>query len=164
MKQSKKEILLEILRFLIVGGIATICDYAVFYTLNIVAFNRSKDFWPIFCATASGFIVGLLVNWFLQKFVFKYIDESQTKSKKVFIKFVVLSLIGLGITELGIELASPLYDTVTWHIFIDFDFWKLFFKCLMTGIVLIINYIGRKIFVFKVDNKTEEDTSSSENA
>ena len=157
MNQSKKDILKEIIRFLIVGGIATLCDYAIFYLFNLLllpkinaeALNKDAGL-NIFIATALGFTTGLLVNWFLQKFVYRYITEKQTKSKVVFLKFVILSLIGLGLTELGMLLASPLFGKVTWHIIVDFDFWKLFFKVLMTIIVLIMNYIGRKLFVFNV--------------
>lgn len=150
MKQTKKEIFYEILRFLIVGGIATICDYAVFYFCNLVVFKNINQTANLVLSTFLGFTTGLIVNWILQKFVYKYINDSQTKSKKVFIKFVVVSLIGLGLTELGIYLASPLYDKVYWHIIFKFDFWKLFFKMLMTVIVLIWNYIARKIYVFRI--------------
>ena len=114
----------------------------------------------IFISTALGFGVGLLVNWFLQKFVYRYITDKQTKSKVVFLKFVILALFGLGLTELVMLLAKPTFGTVTWHIVIDFDFWKLFFKVLMTIIVLIINYIGRKLFVFKIKNEAPNETSN----
>ncbi len=149
MKQNKKDIIKEIIRFLIVGGIATICDYAVFYLFNLVILKSINSTLNIVLSTAFGFTTGLLVNWFLQKFVYRYITEKQTKSKIVFLKFVVVSLIGLGMTELVMVLAKPTFDTLTIHFIIDFQFWKLFFKVLMTGIVLIFNYLARKFFVFK---------------
>ena len=40
MKQSKKDIFFEIIRFLIVGGIATIVDYIVFYVCNLLIFKN----------------------------------------------------------------------------------------------------------------------------
>ncbi|MBQ9448907.1 MAG: GtrA family protein [Acholeplasmatales bacterium] len=169
MNQSKKDIFKEIIRFLIVGGIATLCDYAIFYLFNLLLLPKinpevlGKDAGlNIFISTALGFTTGLLVNWFLQKFVYRYITEKQTKSKIVFLKFVILSLVGFGLTELGMLLASPLFGKVTWHIIVDFDFWKLFFKVLMTIIVLIMNYIGRKIFVFNVKPEEQKENETNE--
>lgn len=162
MKQNKKEILAEITRFLIVGGIATLCDYLVFYLLNLVVLPNInaealyKDGGAnIAISTALGFTTGLFVNWFLQQFVFKYLTDKETKSKIVFLKFTILSLFGLGLTELVMLLAKPLFSTLTLHIIIDFQFWKLFFKVLMTLIVLIINYLGRKFIVFKTKGDNE---------
>lgn len=151
MKQSKNELFKEIIRFLIVGGIATIGDYIIFYLCNLVIFKATSETVNMFFSTFLGFTTGLLINWFLQSFVFKYVGESQTKSKKVFLKFIIISVIGLGITEFGMLLAKPIYNTYTFNVFdwFSFDFWKLFMKCLMTGIVLVWNYIGRKVFVFK---------------
>ena len=163
MNQNKKEITSEIIRFLIVGGIATLCDYLVFYLLNLVVLpNISATVFEkngganIAVSTALGFTTGLLVNWFLQQFVFRYLTEKQTKSKMVFLKFTLLSLFGLGLTELVMLLAKPLFDTLTLHIIIDFQFWKLFFKVLMTAIVLVINYLGRKFIVFKTNKDNNE--------
>lgn len=173
-KQSKKELFFEILRFLIVGGIATICDYAVFYFCNLLVFGKwIPNFdpnWNLVLSTALGFTVGLIVNWLLQKFVYRYISDKQAKSKVVFLKFVIVALIGLGVTELGMYLASPTFNVFNLSVFgwFTFDFWKLFFKVLMTVIVLIWNYIARKLFVFRtkkatIDVAETEDKKEEEN-
>ena len=164
MKQTKKELIWEMIRFLIVGGIATLVDYAVFYLCNLVIFKAIDTQVNLVLSTALGFTFGLLTNWFLQKFVYRYITDKQTKSTKVFIKFVVIALIGLLITELGINVASPVYGTFepTLPIInLQFDFWKLFMKVLMTVVVLIFNYFARKYFVFKFENPEENITTNN---
>lgn len=154
MNQSKKDLLLEIIRFLIVGGIVTLCDYAMFYLFNLVILKNINPNVNLFISTTIGFVTGLLVNWFLQKFVYRYITDNQTKSKKVFLKFVILSVIGLAITQLGMFIGElTIFDKWYPTIIIKFDFWKLFTKCFLTCVVLVINYIGRKIFVFKKDGE-----------
>ena len=155
--RSKKDLYLEILRFLIVGGISTLVDYAVFYLCNKLIFKNIDYNWNLFLSTALGFISGFFVNWFLQRFVFKHVTKEQQKNKVVFIKFTVVSLIGLGITELGMFLAKGTFDTFNMTIFnVTFDFWKLFFKVLMTIITLIWNYLARKFYVFKKKDNIEE--------
>lgn len=151
MKQSKKELFLEIIRFLLVGGLATVVDYVVFYLFKLVVLKSVEENVKLIVATLLGFLAGLFTNWFLQKFVYKSITDNQMKSKIVFLKFVILSFIGLGITEAGILLAKPLYNKLILSVFglFTFDFYQLFFKCLMTLIVLVINYLGRKFIVFK---------------
>ncbi len=151
MKQSKKELFLEIIRFLLVGGLATIVDYVIFYLFKLVILKNAEENVKLIVATLLGFLAGLFTNWFLQKFVYKAVTDNQMKSKTVFLKFVILSFIGLGITEIGILLAKPLYNKLLLSVFglFTFDFYQLFFKCLMTLIVLVINYLGRKFIVFK---------------
>ena len=156
MKQNKKELSLEILRFLIVGGLATLVDYLVTWVFkNYVCQNMDVNL-AVFLYTATGFTAGLFTNWFLQKFVYRYITKDQQKSFYVFFKFVVLSLIGFGITWLGMWLSKLIPEVL-------FDFWFLHgiqlwfwvFKVLLTIIVLIINYIGRKLFVFNQKRNKE---------
>ena len=138
MKQNKKELSLEILRFLIVGGLATLVDYLVTWVFkNYVCQNMDVNL-AVFLYTAMGFTAGLFTNWFLQKFVYRYITKDQQKSFYVFFKFVVLSLIGFGITWLGMWLSEPIHG-----------------KVLLTIIVLIMNYIGRKLFVFNQKRNKE---------
>lgn len=158
-ENKKKELLLEIIRFLIVGGISTLVDYAVFYTCNKLVFKELNENINLFLSTALGFTSGFFVNWFLQRFVFKNVTKEQQKNKIVFLKFTVVSLMGLGITELGMFLAKGTFDVFNMTIFgVTFDFWKLFFKVLMTIITLIWNYLARKFYVFRTKEKeaTEE--------
>ena len=66
-KQTKKQLFWEIFRYLLVGGIATIFDYAawyVFFTWLLPASIIGKT-WSTLIAVAMGFLVGLLVNWVL---------------------------------------------------------------------------------------------------
>lgn len=159
MKQNSKDIIKEILRFLLVGGIATVCDYLVFYLFNNFVLNNLDQALNLFIATTLGFLTGLFVNWFLQRFVYRYLDEEFRKNKSYFLKFLILSLFGLLVTQVGILIASPIYGKFYLTIIVKFDFWKLFMKCLMTCIVLVINYLGRKFFVFKTKNNKKNSVS-----
>ena len=164
MKQNKKELSLEILRFLIVGGLATLVDYLVTWVFkNYVCQNMDVNL-AVFLYTATGFTAGLFTNWFLQKFVYRYITKDQQKSFYVFFKFVVLSLIGFGITWLGMRLSEPIHDKVSFNFWFlhDIQLWFWVFKVLLTIIVLIMNYIGRKLFVFNQKrNKESMDNEKS---
>jgi putative flippase GtrA len=151
LNQNKKDILLEIFRFLLVGGIATIGDYVVFYLFNIVLLKQINPVVNSAISTTLGFITGLLINWFLSKFVFKNVTDNQMHSKMVFTKYVILSLLGFLLTLIVMTATTPIHDKLVLSVFglFTFQFWKLFFKVLMTLIVLVLNYLGRKFFVFK---------------
>lgn len=158
-QQTKKQLILEILRFLIVGGTATLVDYFVFWIFDGVLFPliSSAAWWEIvslIVATALGFCVGLVVNWLLSvRFVFKQVkNKEEASSKKSFALFTIIGVIGLAITEVGILLlvailpGFSLFGTTellgtTWA--------KWLAKIVMTCIVLVWNYIGRKLFIFK---------------
>lgn len=159
LKQTKKELFWEIFRFLLVGGTATVVDYFVFWLFDGLLFPLvpAGAWWAtlsLILATAFGFCAGLTVNWILSvKFVFKHVkDKEEASSKKSFIIFTLIGLIGLLITEVGILIlvavfpefslfgVTALFGT-TWA--------KWLAKMIMTCLVLVWNYVGRKIFVFK---------------
>ena len=106
---------------------------------------------------------GLFTNWFLQKFVYRYITKDQQRSMFVFFKFVVLSLIGFGITWLGMRLSEPIHAKVLFDFWFlhDIQLWFWVFKVVLTIIVLIMNYIGRKLFVFN-QKKNKESLDNEE--
>jgi len=146
-KQNKKQLLAEIGRFLLIGGFATIVDYALFYLFNLVILTGLKENINLAISTFIGFVSGLIINWvFSARFVYRY---NKKTTNKQFLLYLLICVVGLGLTELGMLLASPTFDKFYLTIIIKFDFWKLFFKCLMTVIVLILNYLGRKFLIFK---------------
>ena len=158
-KQTKKQLFAEIFRFLLVGGLATVADYLVFYLFRQwllpagLINSRAWNITSLILATAFGFVVGLLVNWVLSvKFVYRQVrDEEQARSKKSFVIFTVIGLIGLGLTELGVVLLVSLLPEITLfgvtEFLLPWDEWIA--KVVMTCIVLVFNYVGRKLFIFK---------------
>lgn len=120
----------QLLRFGVVGGIAFLIDYLLLYVLteyiNI----------PVMFSSVISFSVSVIFNYILStKWVF---DTKKKQGIKEFIIFIVLSLIGLGINQiimyLGINKINIYYMIV-----------KLF----ATVIVMIYNFITRKIFLEK---------------
>ncbi|MBQ9113470.1 MAG: GtrA family protein [Clostridia bacterium] len=154
-KQTKKDLFWEIFRFLLVGGTATVVDYAVTYLFFhfLLPTSLVGHFWATTFSVLFGFTVGLIVNWVLSiHFVFRVVrDKKEATSKKAFLIFTVIGVFGLGITWVGMLLVKviPSFSFLGTAEFLG-EAWKWWLmKCVMTGIVLIWNYLGRKIFVFK---------------
>lgn len=155
-KQTKKQLFWEIFRFLLVGGTATIADYAVAYVFYhwLLPSSLVGETFSLIISTAMGFCAGLIVNWLLSiTFVFKQVsDEKQSRSKKSFVIFTVIGVIGLGITQLGMFLGVNFLPEITIFGSVNFlgESWTWWVsKVIMTCIVLVWNYIGRKLLVFK---------------
>ena len=138
----------EFLRYVVVGGISFLADFGTL-TLFQELFFKEREGWQIFISTAAGFVVGLIVNYILSLvFVFRSADnKSSGKSVGGFVVFTIVGLIGLGITEglmhLGVNILNFHYMPT---------------KIVTAGIVLVWNYLGRKILVFnKSGNKSDEE-------
>lgn len=154
-KQTKKELFWEIFRFLLVGGTATVVDYIVSYILYawLLPPTLVGEVWALIVSTALGFSVGLVVNWLLSvSFVFRAVkNKEEVRSKKSFLLFTVIGVIGLAISLLGMQLVNVLPDITlfgsTTFLGAAWIWWLM--KVVMTCIVLVWNYIGRKLFIFK---------------
>ena len=160
-KQPTTELFWEIFRFLLVGGTATVCDYIIFWLFDgllLPLFPLSGEVWALLAlwfATACGFVTGMLVNWLLSvKFVFRAVrNKEEAQSTKSFWIFVIISVIGLALTLIGVWLISKFLPEFLLFGCADFfgtSWSKWTAKIIMTCIVLVWNYIGRKIFIFKV--------------
>ena len=67
--------------------------------------------------------------------------EKNKKKSKTFIIFAIVGVIGLGLTELLMHLGMMFVSKE--------GFWYIVLSCFVKGIVLLWNYAGRKIFVYK---------------
>lgn len=119
----------QIIRFGIIGGLAFLIDYALLYICtDIVGIHY-------LISSIISFTVSVIFNYILSiKWVFE-VDE-RTDPKRNFLLFIIFSVIGLGINEV------IMYVGVTmWEIY------YMLVKILATFIVMIFNFITRKIFL-----------------
>ena len=143
-KQTVKRNLMEFIRYVFVGGFAAVVDMAVNYVMLFYILGADKnDRGMVAISVAVGFIVGLAVNYFLSNvFVFRT-DEQKKKGKTIaaFMIYAAVGLIGFGLTEVLTILGT--------HLIGDSGIWYLLLTCFVKGVVLIWNYVGRKIFVYR---------------
>lgn len=160
--QSHKR-LCEIIRFIIVGGIATLIDYLV---MGIVLYLFDPSLYPKFynvwigrvgdpstiatvISSGLGFCVSLVANYLLSV-LFVYEEKGNSKTIKGIILFVVLSVGGLLLNMLGMWLGYDICGINEWIT-----------KIAMTLIVLIYNYVTRKLFIFKREDSYENVNQST---
>lgn len=153
-KQTNKQLFSEIFRFLLVGGVATLADYFVFWIFDAWIFPESWGTLALVLSTALGFCAGLLVNWVLSvRFVFQETEEKiSVRSKRPFLTFALIGLFGLFITELGVVLlvwTFPSFALFGQATLLGTAWEKWLAKAIMTCLVLVWNYLGRKIFIFR---------------
>ena len=148
--------LMEIVRFIIVGGLATVIDFAIsgifwyftnkeiypkFYNILFGA-TGTPSTWSTVVGTALGFGISLIVNYLLS-LLFVFEEKGEGKTFKGATLFLIFSLIGLGIHMLGMYLLFDLAGLNEWLI-----------KIVLTIVVLVFNYVTRKLFIFNDKNKT----------
>lgn len=157
---NQKTLFGEILRFLLVGGLATVVD---FFMMGVMKYVIEPDKYPAFfnvfygatevpsvlancVGTGTGFIFGLIANYFLS-IVFVFNEKGNSRSMIGFLLFAVFSAIGLGIHIAGMYVFNGLLDLNEWIV-----------KIVLTLAVLVYNYVTRKIIIFK-DKHVKADIS-----
>ena len=107
-------------------------------------------------STSLGFIFGNIVNYILSIiFVFKGAKEDKkTQTIGAFLVFTLIGVIGLGI-KVGVQTGGKYLVSVLFNSLEGFWIWFMdtFVYCVATLIVLIWNYVGRKLFIFKGETK-----------
>ncbi len=147
-----KKLIEQIMRFGVVGVICFLIDWLIGLAIvKIGVASLGDETFSMFSQIGStcGFIISVVVNYILSfKFVFERKEDLNRKAE--FVIFVVLSVIGLGINQLIIYLCTvPLYNSVMW--FHQFSYGLLYTaaKVLATAIVMVYNFVTRKIFLEK---------------
>lgn len=126
---SVNKIVNKIIKFIIVGGIATIIDFAFLYIF--------KEFLNIdvIIANTLSFIISVTYNYIASiTWVF---DVNKNKNKNVqFILFIVFSIVGLIINNVILYILTD-----------KLNIYYLISKVIATIIVMIFNFITRKKFL-----------------
>ena len=124
-----KKLINQILKFGVVGGLAFLIDYAVLFVC--------KEFIGLDVLLSAGisFTVSVIFNYIASvKWVFDVNEDNDPK--KNFIIFIVLSIVGLILTEIIMWIGTDL-------IHINY----LIVKIIATAIVMVFNFVTRKMFL-----------------
>lgn len=129
MKLDKKteNLLIQIFKFVIVGGIATLIDFILLFVFKEVVHLQ------VIISNTLSFCISLIYNYIASvRWVF---DVNRDKDpKKNFLIFLIFSIIGLAINDLIMYLLINKLST-----FIS--------KIIATAIVMVFNFITRKMFL-----------------
>ena len=142
--EKNKGLITEFLRYAIVGGVSAVVDMAVNYVMLFYILGGTKDDRGfVALSVALGFVVGLTTNFILSNvFVFKS-DEQRQKGQTAggFLIYAAVGFSGFVITELATLLGTLVID--------DGGVWYLILTLAVKSVVLVWNYVGRKIFVYR---------------
>lgn len=143
----------QFMKFGFVGAVCFVIDYLVgLGILNLLMRFVTGDFFSIVSVVASavGFVVSVTVNYILS---FKYVFERKEDlgRKTEFLAFVILSVIGLLINSLIIWIiVGPVYGASRFlQANAGYNLLYTVAKVFATVIVMIYNFVTRKIFLEK---------------
>ncbi len=149
------KLLYQIFKFGIVGVVCFLIDYIVgLVVMNIIVSMAGEEAFEVASVTASvfGFVISVIANYILS-FMFVFERKEDLDRKAEFVAFVILSLIGMGINSLIIWLGvSYFYKNIAWlSTHVGYNMMYTIAKVVATAVVMVYNFITRKIFLEKKD-------------
>lgn len=142
-----KKLFAQIIKFGFVGGLCFLIDFVISLALvKLLAYELSNSTAAVI-GGFFGFTISVIVNYVLSmKYVF--VRKEGLGRKKEFIIFIVLSVIGLGINEVILWGCANIYEAnQAIADIVNFDGWFAASKVIATAIVMVYNFISRKIFL-----------------
>ena len=142
MVQNMKKLMEQILKFGIVGFFCFLIDYGI----TVVFTNVFGVHYLI--SKFLGFVVSAIVNYILSiKFVFT--NKKEMDRKKEFSVFIILSAFGLLINEIVMFVCMDLIFPASALLqkYITRELMVSISSIVATGIVMIYNFISRKLFL-----------------
>lgn len=168
---DKKKLLMQILKFAVVGGLSCVIDFAIY---SVMVYNLGIS---LFWAAFWGFTISLIFNY-IASMAFVFERKEDSSRTKEFIVFAVLSLIGLALNEiiiLGVDWINRAFvvgqsnllaamvnginafidSIVAWAFgligkgYTPIDWIPIEAKIIATAIVMVYNFVTRKKFIEK---------------
>lgn len=139
----------QIMKFGFVGVVCFLIDFAISTGLFHLLGNMTSKNMATAAGGFFGFTISVIINYILSmKFVFE--RKEDLSRRKEFVIFLILSLIGLGLNEVILLACRAVYEAsvVLMNIFGD-TYWFAVSKIVATAIVMVYNFISRKIFLEK---------------
>ena len=124
--------MIQFFRYIFVGGVATVVDWG-----TVILLTEAFGIYHLVSAVFS-FLAGLITNFILSK---QLVFKANTAAVTPFLEFVtytVTGAVGLGLTELIMFCCTEWF---LWHYMLS--------KAIATVLVLLWNYLSRKIFLYK---------------
>ncbi len=133
-KRNNSDLFVQIVKFGFVGGAAFVIDYGL-----LIAFTEWAGI-HYFISAFLSFSISVIFNYIASIIWVFNVDQSKSK-QKTFIIFIVLSILGLLLNQLimwlGVEVIHMYY---------------LYVKIIATALVMVFNFITRKIFLEEKEN------------
>ena len=122
----------QIIKFGVVGGLAFIIDYGLLiFCTEVLGINY-------LISSAIAFSIAVIFNYILSTLWVFDTSGNQNDKRMQFVAFVVLSIIGLGLTELLMWLGTDVIGI-----------YYLITKIGATAIVMVYNFVTRKMLLEK---------------
>lgn len=140
-----KRLIQQLFNFAVVGGISTVIDFIVLFVMHeVLSINY-------LIGTATAFIIATVFNyWASMRFIFVSKYEENERGKE-FTIFLVLSVIGLILTQLLMML------------FVErFNIEVMMSKIVVTVFVMMFNFISRKLFLDNSSEVSDNDVDASQ--
>ncbi len=125
-----KKSFFQLIKFGMVGVMNTLVDFIVYQLLVYFGLHYAA-------AQCISYSCGLLNSYFFNsRWTFK---ETKKYTKQEFARFILVNLVSLGISVLLLRLCYEVLGITS----------DLVAKLIVTALVMVINFIGNKLFVFK---------------
>ena len=125
-----KKSFFQLIKFGMVGVMNTLVDFIVYQVLVYFGLHYAV-------AQCISYSCGLLNSYFFNsRWTFK---ETKKYTKQEFARFILVNLVSLGISVLLLRLCYEVLGITS----------DLVAKLIVTALVMVINFIGNKLFVFK---------------
>ncbi len=126
-----KKLFLQIFKFVIVGGLSFVLDFILYYIFTrFLSINEMTS-------QVMSFSISLIFNYMMSmRYVF--VSKDSLKKHHEFMIFVTLSVLGAGLNWL-------LFYLMVYVLSIN----DLITKIVVAGIVMVFNFVTRKLFIEK---------------